>query len=77
MMIISIKFYQKRSPTSLIGLLQGFDLFEGLGRVDVFACVDVKVVHEVKEALVDVSEQIVDHFLTLGTDFPGFPVLDK
>lgn len=66
-----------RSPIFLVGLLQGLDFFEGLGREDVFAGVDVEVVHEVEEALVDIAEQVVDDFLALDSDFPGFPVLDK
>ena len=58
-------------------MLQRLDLFEGFGGEDVFAGVDVEVVHEVEESLVDISQQVVDYLLTLGPDFPCFPVLDE
>ena len=58
-------------------MLQGLDFLEGFGGEDVFAGVDVEVVHEVEESLVDITQEAVDYFLAFASDFPGFPVLDK
>lgn len=58
-------------------MLQCLDFLECFSREDVFAGVDVEVVHEVEESLVDIPKEAVDYLLALGSDFPGFPVLDK